>query len=190
MFIIKKNYFLIIESIKDFELKNIKKRNKFSIIYRNNNKPDNIEDLVNFRRKCKIKSVNFFVANNSDLAIMLKADGIYLSSYNHSFKFLNFKKNKFQLIGSAHNLKEVTMKVKQGCSFILLSKLFLVNYDKQAPYLGTVKFNYNLRINKNLIPLGGISLKKLNNLKNINCKGLAILSEVKKKPAKIISRLL
>ena len=82
------------------------------------------------------------------------------------------------------------MKVKQGCSLILLSKLFLVNYDKQAPYLGTVKFNYNLRINKNLIPLGGISLKKLNNLKNINCKGLAILSEVKKKPAKIISRLL
>ena len=35
MFILKKKYFLIIESIKDINLKNIKKRNKFIIIYRN-----------------------------------------------------------------------------------------------------------------------------------------------------------
>ena len=35
MFILKKKYFLIIESIKDIDLKNIKKRNKFVIIYRN-----------------------------------------------------------------------------------------------------------------------------------------------------------
>ena len=33
-------YFSIIESIKDIDLKNIKKRDKFSIIYRNNNKTE------------------------------------------------------------------------------------------------------------------------------------------------------
>ena len=38
MFTIKKNYFLLIENIKDIDLKNIKIRNKFSIIYRNNKK--------------------------------------------------------------------------------------------------------------------------------------------------------
>ena len=34
MFNLKKNYFLIIESIRDISLENIKIRNKFSIIYR------------------------------------------------------------------------------------------------------------------------------------------------------------
>ena len=41
MFILKNKYFLIIESIKDIDLKNIKKRNKFFIIYRNNKKNEN-----------------------------------------------------------------------------------------------------------------------------------------------------
>ena len=48
--------------------------------------------------------------------------------------------------------------------------------------------NY-LKINKNLIPLGGISINNLNSLNNINCQGFAMLSEIKKKPAKIFSRL-
>jgi len=36
MFVIKNKYFLIIENIKDINLENIKIRNKFFIIYRNN----------------------------------------------------------------------------------------------------------------------------------------------------------
>ena len=51
------------------------------------------------------------------------------------------------------------MKIKQGCEIILFSKLFLVNYDKKSPFLGVIKFNNFLKINKNLIPLGGINLK-------------------------------
>ena len=47
----------------------------------------------------------------------------------------------------------------------------------------------HLKINKNLIPLGGISSNNLNNLNNVSCKGLALLSEIKKKPAKIFNRL-
>ena len=45
------------------------------------------------------------------------------------------------------------------------------------------------RISRNLIPLGGIKIKNLNKLKNVYCEGFALLSEIKKKPAKIISRL-
>jgi len=52
-----------------------------------------------------------------------------------------------------------------------------------------VKFNNFLRFNKNLIPLGGINSKNLNNLKNVDSIGFALMSEIKKKPAKIISRL-
>ena len=185
----KFKYFLLIESIKDIDLKNIKIRNKFSIIYRNHNKIDNLNDLLNFRRQCKLKAIKFYIANNNTLAVSLNSDGIYLSSFNKKLNVLSFKKKNFEIIGSAHNFKEITLKKKQGCSFILFSKLFRVDYDKKAPWLGILKFNNFSKISKNLIPLGGIKSENLNNLKNVFCEGFAILSEVKKKPANIINRL-
>tara|TARA_E500000178_G_scaffold339738_1_gene381651 strand:+ start:364 stop:936 length:573 start_codon:yes stop_codon:yes gene_type:complete len=189
MFIRKNIYFLIIESIKDIDLKNIKKREKFSIIYRNKKNLENLNDLLKFRRFCKIRSIKFYVANDTKLAILLNSDGIYISAFNKSFKFLLIKRNNFDLIGSAHNIREILLKTKQGCRTILLSKLFLVNYDKAALFLGVIKFNNYLKINRNLIPLGGININNLSNLNNINCKGIALLSEIKKKPANIINRL-
>ena len=185
----KIKYFLLIESIKDIDLKNIKIRNKFSIIYRNNNKIENLNNLFKFRRQCKLKAVKFYIANNNTLAVTLKSDGVYLSSFNKKLNVLNYKNEKYEIIGSAHNLSEISLKKKQGCSFIFLSKLFAVDYDKKAPFLGVIKFNNFLKISKDLIPLGGIKYENLNNLRNVDCKGFAILSEVKKKPAKIFSRL-
>ena len=188
MLVYKNKYFLIIESIKDIDLKNIKKRGKFSIIYRNKNNLENIANLLNFRRVCRTKSIEFYVANDTRLAVLLNSDGIYISAFNKNFKALSLRAN-FKLIGSAHNLREISLKTKQGCKTILFSKLFLVNYDKKAPFLGIIKFNNHLKIHKNLIPLGGITTSNLNNLNNVSSKGLALLSEVKKKPANIINRL-
>ena len=190
MFSFKKKYYFIIESIKDIDLKKIKKRKKFTIIYRNHSNTENRSDLLLFRNKCKMKSIEFFVANNLDLAINLNSDGVYLSSYNKSFSALLLKKLNFKIIGSAHTSKEIYMKIKQGCQIILFSKLFLVDYDKKSKFLGIVKFNNLLTNNKNLIPLGGINQNNLNSLKTVNSKGLALMSEIKKKPANIISRLL
>ena len=80
------------------------------------------------------------------------------------------------------------MKTNQGCKYIIFSKLFLVNYDKNAKTLGVIKFNNLLKENNNLVPLGGININNLNKLKIINSKGFAIMSEIKKKPT-IIRRL-
>ena len=175
------------ENIKDIELKTLKWKN--SIIYRNNKKVNNMNDLALFRKNCKLKAIKFYVANNYTLAILLNSDGLYLSSFNKRLKSLNYIKSNFEIIGSAHNYKEIYEKLKQGCSSILFSKLFVVDYDKKASYLGVVKFNNLSRISRNLIPLGGIKIKNLNKLKNVYCEGFALLSEIKKKPAKIISRL-
>tara|TARA_B100001057_G_scaffold6235_1_gene5682 strand:- start:7614 stop:8186 length:573 start_codon:yes stop_codon:yes gene_type:complete len=189
MFTKKNKYFLFIENIKDIDLKNIKIRDKFSIIYRNNKNIDNLDNLLIFRRKCKLKGIKLYIANNSALAVSLNSDGIYLSSFNKSLSSLNLIKSNFEIIGSAHNFKEILLKEKQGCSFIFLSKLFIVDYDKKAPYLGVVKFNNFTKISKKIIPLGGIKITNLNSLRNTISEGLAILSEVKKKPANIINRL-
>ena len=84
MFISKKKYFFIIESIKDIQLSNIKKLNKINIIYRNKNIEDSISELSNFRKICKMKKIKLFIANNIDLCRLLKADGIYISASNFS----------------------------------------------------------------------------------------------------------
>ena len=158
MFSFKKKYFLIIESIKEIDLRNIKIHNKFNIIYRIKHLKDNINDLKKFRNQCRLKHTNFYIA--------------------------------IDIIGSAHNIKEIALKKKQGCSFIILSKLFLVDYDKFSSFYGITKFNkFITNISKKLIPLGGIKASNLNSLKIINSEGFTMLSEIKKKPTKIISRL-
>ena len=94
MFILRKKYFLIIENIKDIDLRNIKKRNKFIIIYRNIKKADRKVDLIRFRNSCKSKHIRFYVANDLRLAVSLRSDGIYISANNKNLKVL--KKNKLR----------------------------------------------------------------------------------------------
>ena len=189
MFALKKKYFLIIESIKDIELKNIKLLNKINIIYRNNGKDENIDKLLKFRKECKIKKINFYITNNIKLASILKADGIYISSYNRDLRLAKYKTSKYKIIGSAHNIKELNIKILQGCTDILFSRLFETSYAYKKGSLGVIKFNLlSLTRKENILPLGGINLSKINKLSMVKSNSFAILSEVKKKPA-IISRL-
>ena len=55
--------------------------------------------------------------------------------------------------------------------------------------MGIIKFNNLLKLNKDLIPLGGINENNLNSLNMIKSRGFALMSEIKKKPTKIFSRL-
>ena len=140
--------------------------------------------------KCKSKHIKFFVANDFKLAVNLKADGLYLSSKNVDFKSLNLKRKNFAIIGSAHNIKEINHKIVQGCNSILLSRLFEVSYKLELGFMGINKFNvYTLNVSQNLVPLGGIKISNLNYLKIVKSNSFALLTAIKKKPAKLISRL-
>ena len=190
MVILKNKYFLIIENIKDISLENIKKRFKFNIIYRNNKKIEDLHGLRIFRKECKSKDIKFFVANDHNLSSKLKADGIYLSAFNKDLKYLNYMKSNFVIIGAAHNIKEINLKIKQGCKYILLSRLFQVSYKPEMNYLGINRFNfYAPNIFKKIVALGGINTSNINKLKIVNCDSFALMTEIKKKPAKILSRL-
>tara|TARA_B110001450_G_scaffold209840_1_gene200875 strand:+ start:661 stop:1233 length:573 start_codon:yes stop_codon:yes gene_type:complete len=189
MFTNKKNYYLYIEDIKVLNLNLIKKRSKFSVIYRSEKKEINFNDIISFRKECRKKAIDFYVANNLKLAMKLKATGIYISAYNKKINYSKVNNINFKVIGSAHNFKEIYMKKKQGCDEIILSRLFKTNYPNKKSFLGVTKFNlFCLLIKKNFIPLGGIRLNNLGKIKLINTKSMAFLSETKKKPA-IISRL-
>jgi thiamine monophosphate synthase len=185
MFIIKNNYYLYIENTKNIDLNYIKNRKKISIIYRNNNIQENIKDLFEFRKQCRKKGFKLYISNNIQILRDCNADGLYLSSFNKKI-YLNKNLN---LIGSAHSYKEIHEKIKQGCKTIFLSRLFETSYKDKKNYFGIMKFNLiSLKYKVKIVPLGGIRNSNLNKLKLINSSGLALLSEVKKKPV-ITNRL-
>ena len=180
MFVLKNKYFFIIESIRDIDLRNIKNSKKFCIIYRTNKIAENIENLLRYRKFCKVKHIDFYVSNNVKLALALKADGVYISAYNRDLGLCRFNKSNLKIIGSAHNFKEINTKNLQGCSSIIFSRLFKTSYKNKKDFLGIVKFNlFRLSRKENLVPLGGIRLFNLNKLSYVKCNSFAISSEIK-----------
>ena len=150
-----------------------------NIIYRNYNNQVDIYKILKFKHYCKKKGFKFFLSNNVKLAINLQLDGVYLPSFNKSFKHLTYRvKRNFQFIGSAHSLKEIRIKEKQGIKLIFLSSLF----KKNKNYLGINKFKLITKLSKiNFIALGGINNLNIKVLKLINVIGYAGISVFKKK---------
>ena len=148
---LKKYYF-----INKFDKNHLEKLNKkISIIYRNYKKYDDVKLIIKLRDFCRKKGTKFFLANNVKLAVKLNLDGVYLPSFNKNLLINPYKfKNNFCIIGSAHNIKELRIKLNQGCEEIFLSPVF----KKKSYYLGLyglinlMKFN-----NKKTIALGGIN---------------------------------
>mgnify|MGYP001282028473 CR=1 FL=1 len=71
MFIIKKKYYLIIENTKDIKLNNIKKKNKFIIIYRNDKTKEKIDDLYKFKAACrKLLGFRCIMLHNAALRVL------------------------------------------------------------------------------------------------------------------------
>ena len=155
--------------INKFDTNNIDKQDKqTTIIYRNYSTKTADETLIlKIKKYCKKKSINFYLSNNVRLAIKLGLDGVYIPAFNNSIKHLaySYKKN-FQIIGSAHNLKQIREKENQNVSKIFLSSLF----KKNKNFLGINKFKLLSKLTKkNIVVLGGIS--------NKNKKKLSLLDQ-------------
>ena len=168
---IKKYYF-----ISKFETNNINKQDKQTvIIFRNysSNIPDQ-ELILKIKKYCKKRGNKFYLSNNIKLAIKLNLDGAYIPSFNKTTKHLAyaFKKN-FNIVGSAHNLKEIRIKEKQNVNKIFISSLFKKNNN----YLGINKFKSLAKLTqRDTVALGGISknnLKKLLLLKLSEFAGIS-----------------
>ena len=144
---------------------------------------------MKFRKNCKSKNIDFYVSNNIKLGNTLKADGIYISAHNKNLNISYLKNYKFKVVGSAHNIKEINVKKLQGCSSIIISRLFETSYKYKKGFLGVVRFNLlSLSRQENLIPLGGIRLSNLNKLNTVKCNSIALSSEIIKKTV-IFSKL-
>ena len=162
--------------ISNFDTNNINQQNKQTIIiYRNySSKKIDKTKILKFKSYCKKKGLKFYLSNDIKLAVKLKLDGAYIPSFNKKFDHLSyFYKKNFEIIGSAHNLKEIRLKELQKVNKIFLSSLF----KKNKNFLGINRFRHLSNLTKkNIVVLGGVSKKNLKLLKLVNCKEFAGIS--------------
>ena len=152
------------------------------IIYRNYNAEKRENELVKIAKACKKNRNQLFVSNDVKLAIKVKAEGIYIPSFNKTKSFANLEKKNIKILGSAHNQKEIQKKISQNCTAIFLSPIFYI--EKSNKFLGVHKFNYLTYSNTtNIFALGGISECNIHKLKLLNIKGFGGIRMFKKKPA-------
>tara|TARA_B100001057_G_scaffold498804_1_gene607158 strand:- start:1130 stop:1669 length:540 start_codon:yes stop_codon:yes gene_type:complete len=166
--------------INEFNKNEIEKlSSNISIIYRNYEKKKNYAELKDLVKLCKRKRQKTYISNDLKNAIHLNFDGIYIPSFNKNLSFKNISKNKLDIVGSAHNFKELKTKEKQGCSTIFLSPVF--ENIKKKKFLGTIKANFlkNSSSSK-IVLLGGINSKTLKKCKLCSPAGIASISWVKK----------
>ena len=154
--------------INKFDTNNIDKQDKqTTIIYRNYSSKLTDQSLIlQIKRYCKKKSINFYLSNNIRLAIKLDLDGAYIPAFNKSFKHLSYSyKKNFKIIGSAHNLKQIRIKEIQNVKKIFLSSLF----KKNKNFLGINRFKLLSKLTeKDIVVLGGISKKNKKRLSLLN----------------------
>ena len=171
-------FYFFTDNLNETIINNINKFKNIAVIYKTTD-PNNInkEKIEIIKKFCKKRKVSFLISDNIRLAKKYDADGFFISSSNKKiFHFYNFKKNFF-IIGSAHNIFEYNMKIKQKCNSVMLSPIF---YNKKYSYnkiLGVIKFNF---ISKNwktkICALGGINLENLNKIKMTSASSIGFIS--------------
>jgi len=130
--------------------------------------------VFKIRNYCKKKSLKFYLSNNVKLAVKLNLDGAYIPSFDKNINHLAYSlKKNFDIIGSAHSLKEIKIKEIQKVKKIFLSSLF----KKNKNYLGVNRFKLIKKLTKkNVVALGGISKKNIKKLLLVNAHEFAGIS--------------
>ena len=168
--------------INKFNTNLISKQDKDTTIIYRNYKDYDFDDFQKIKKYCKKKNFKFLLSNDIRQAIKSNLDGAYIPSFNKNIRHLSYsKKRNFLIVGSAHNLKEIKIKEKQGCEMIIISSIF----KKNKNYLGLNKFKLISRLtDKKIIALGGLNKTNLKYLNLTNCLGFAGISffEQKKGP--------
>tara|TARA_A100000164_G_scaffold294868_1_gene268764 strand:+ start:577 stop:1101 length:525 start_codon:yes stop_codon:yes gene_type:complete len=168
--------------INRFDTNLISKQDRDTTIIYRNYQTYNLDNVLKIKKYCRKKNFIFLLSNNIKHAIKFNLDGAYIPSFNINIEHLSYaKKTNFLIVGSAHNLREIRIKEKQGCKIIMISSIF----KKNKNYLGLNKFKLISNLtDKKIIALGGLDKNNLKYLNLTKCSGFAGISyfEQKKGP--------
>ena len=149
-----------------------------SVIYRNYKKNYSRNDIKIIKAFCKKLRLKFYLANDINMAVKLNLDGAYIPSFDKSLKSIKTNTNtNFELIGSAHNLKELFQKRKQNIKTIFFSPIF--KDTKLNKRLGLNRYRSFIKFrNLKYVVLGGVKKENLKKLNVLNCIGFASISYI------------
>ena len=151
---------------------------KIAIIYRNYQKKNIYNDVLNARNFCKKNGRKFYLSNNFQLAVNMNLDGVYLPSFNKKMINKKIYKKNFILLGSAHNIKQIKFKEKQGVDIIFISPIFKTKNKRTI--LGINRFNHLAnQTEKKIVALGGINANNIKKLNLTKSHGFASISSIK-----------
>ena len=166
------NLYYFIDKFDSHEI--LKLNKKINIIYRNYKKKYNANDVKKIKNLCKISKRKFYLANDVNLVLKFKLDGLYIPSFNKSLAIKYIQNKNFEILGSAHNFKEIFVKKKQGVNKFFLSPLFKIKKSKTN--MGIIKYRILSKlISAKTIALGGINRTNIRKLKMLNCDGFAAI---------------
>jgi len=174
----KLDYYIFIEELNEIIVRNLiklkQKKIKIHIIYTKKN----YLIISKFSKKNKIP---LYFINNLRLAIQYKAEGVFLTSSNKSLKSNIKQATKLEVIGSAHNQFEYSIKKRQQCSTIMLSPIFYNIKYSPNKILSPIKFNLiALNWNIKVCALGGINNKNIKLINLTKSKSIGVKSLVLK----------
>ena len=177
----KKRYlYFLINKLNEINLDYVKKIGAILVL----RSPEKLKlkDSKKFKSKCTQRKIDLYIANNVKILFFLNTNKFYISSYNKKhFWHLKHINPKISIIGSAHNPSEISEKIKQGCSHILLSRLFKTKYKYKKGSLGKIKFNLlSQNFSSSFVALGGIKQKNFSHIQDLNVSGVALSSDKKK----------
>ena len=167
----KENFFFFTTYINEEVSKNVVKFKNIAIVY-NNKYIENENNFLKIKNFCRKNNIKFFIIDDLKLAIKYKLDGIILSNKNKSnyHKFFNHQKN-LRILGKVQNQIDFYFKIKQNCSYIILSPIFENAKYKENNILNVIKFNLMAKEWKiNIAALGGITLKNIKQIKLTKAK--------------------
>ena len=171
--------FYFIDKYNIDELTNLEKN--IDLIYRNYKKKLKIDEIKSIHKFCKTNKRNLYLSNDVKLALKLGLSGVYIPSFNNNLNFASKHSlpDKFEIIGSAHNVNEIRVKKLQKCSKIFLSPIF--KSKKNQKFLSTIKFNLTtMSEDIDFIALGGINKNNYKKLRLTKVVGFAGISWIKK----------
>jgi len=179
-------FYLFVDKYHLDELSALKKN--INLIYRNYDNKTGTNSIKKLQTFCRKTNRKLFVANDFKLAFNLNLDGVYLPSFNQQLNTIGKSRRKnFKIIGSAHNIKEIKIKINQGCELIFLSPI--LKTKKKNSYLGVVKFNLTkLNQKSSFVALGGINNLNYKNIYLTKSIGIAGIKWIKKNGPRNILR--
>lgn len=172
----KNNVYYFIDKFNREEILKLDKN--INVIYRNYNSKLDEKLLIKIKNLCKFQKRKLFLANDLKTVLKLNLNGLYIPSFNQMFLIKGVNRKKIEILGSAHNQREIFIKERQGVNKIFIAPVFTVS--KKKYFLGTSRFNLLSKVTKKgVIALGGINKKNINKLKLLNCCGFASISYLK-----------